>query len=445
VAKKCIEYSSVKNYFYLFKIFAKKIIPESIWKNLKFFVMLFRWTKVQCGKIISRKQYIDQLSNYKNQILKISEKVSSNYVEITSKRFKCHPNCPKTIAFYLPQFHPFPENDEWWGKGFTEWSNVTKSMPLFVGHYQPRLPIDLGFYDLRLPDVMHRQIELAKLYGIYGFCFHYYWFSGKRLMERPLFNFIEDKTMDFPFCLCWANEPWSRRWDGSEDDLLIGQELRPDDDGRFIKDLVLFFNDSRYIKIDGKPVLVIYRPHYWDKARVLVMTANFRNIANEYGFQGLYLVAALTFDYQDDPRNWGFDAGVEFPPHMCGSVPHVQGLHFVHEHFKGAVMDMSALVDAEKYMTPSDYPKFKTVFPSWDNSARKSNNAIIFHNCCPDVYKKWFKNALDYTYKMNSANERFVFVNAWNEWAEGAYLEPDRVYGYAFLQATKEALEEFSP
>jgi len=241
---------------------------------------------VQCGKIISRKQYIDQLSNYKNQILKISEKVSSNYVEITSKRFKCHPNCPKTIAFYLPQFHPFPENDEWWGKGFTEWSNVTKSMPLFVGHYQPRLPIDLGFYDLRLPDVMHRQIELAKLYGIYGFCFHYYWFSGKRLMERPLFNFIEDKTMDFPFCLCWANEPWSRRWDGSEDDLLIGQELRPDDDGRFIKDLVLFFNDSRYIKIDGKPVLVIYRPHYWDKARVLVMTANFRNIANEYGFQG---------------------------------------------------------------------------------------------------------------------------------------------------------------
>jgi methionine biosynthesis protein MetW len=429
----------------LLKPWLKRITPRPVWNLLKRSRDTLRGARWKHQQRTDAQGYLECLSDYQKQIQQISTKVSSSFVDIASRPRRSHPACPKTIAFYLPQFHPFAENDAWWGRGFTEWSNVTKAVPMFVGHYQPQLPIDLGFYDLRLPEVMYRQVELARLYGIHGFCFHYYWFSGKRLMERPLLNYLADKNLDLPFCLCWANEPWSRRWDGSEDDLLIGQNLQPEDDRQFVEDLLPFLQDVRYITIDGKPVLIVYRPHYWEKERVKSLTANFRSVAREYGLQGLYLVTALSHDFCDDPREWGFDAGVEFPPHMCGMVPRAQDIRFVNEHFNGTVHDMRALVDAEEYMTPSDYTTFKTVFPAWDNTARKLNSAFIFHHSEPQVYKKWLKNTLQYTYRNNPSNGQFVFINAWNEWAEGAHLEPDRKYGYAYLQATADALEEFVP
>lgn len=385
------------------------------------------------------------LSAYKEQILCLPTKDSPDFISFRQEPAAISSACPKTIAFYLPQFHPFPENDLWWGKGFTEWTNVTKAVPQFIGHHQPRLPVDLGFYDLRLPDVMRQQIEMAKHYGLHGFCFHYYWFSGKRLMETPLFNFLENKKLDMPFCLCWANESWSRRWDGSEDELLIEQKLRDEDDVLFMKDIQPFITDKRYITVQNKPLLIIYRPHLWTQSRVLRLLATFRKSAQEMGLPGLYIVCALTHDFQGSPEQWGFDAGIEFPPHLCGHVPHVKRPRIINPRFCGSIRDMRALVHINKYRQTSSYITLKTVFPGWDNTARKPDQAFIFHHAEPEVYKTWLKNALRYTQNHNPPHAHYVFINAWNEWAEGAHLEPDRKYGYAFLQATAEALEEFTP
>ncbi|MDR2893480.1 MAG: glycoside hydrolase family 99-like domain-containing protein [Deltaproteobacteria bacterium] len=436
-----------------FKPFIRKYLPRPLWNLLK--NTRNAWRNARFKKEHRMEPSTDQntdfqiavyaLSEYRNQVQKLPEKMSPCFVDISSKMTAPQPDAPKAIAFYLPQFHTFPENDAWWGRGFTEWTNVVKTVPLFVGHHQPQLPIDLGLYDLRVPEVMHRQVELAKQYGIYGFCFHYYWFSGKRMMEKPVFDYLADKNLDLPFCFCWANEPWSRRWDGSEDDLLIGQNLQPEDDQRFIEDMLPFLQDTRYITIDGRPALIIYRPHYWRKSRVLTLTDNFRKTAKKHGLPGLFLITALSHDFHDDPRDWGFDAGVEFPPHKCGMTPGANNLHFVCDSFSGSVHDTRFLVDAEEYMKPSVWTTFKTAFPAWDNTARKNKNALIFHHTEPPVYKKWLKNILDYTHAHNPPEQQFVFINAWNEWAEGAHLEPDKKYGYAFLQATAEALEEFTP
>ncbi len=418
------------------KPWLKRRMPRPLWNFLK--------GSRNFGRVVrrclcpSRGEKAQRL--YLKQILSIPSDTSSDFVDIATHAPHISPDCPKPVAFYLPQFHPFAENDAWWGRGFTEWTNVTKAVPQFVGHYQPHLPIDLGYYDLRVPEVMERQVELAKLYGIHGFCFHYYWFSGKRLMERPVFDFLGRKELEMPFCLCWANEPWSRRWDGSEDDLLIGQNLRLQDDAEFVDDLLPFISDPRYITVGGRPLVIIYRPHLWKQDRTLTLVENMRAQARKHGFNDLYLVTALSHDFHDDPREWGFDAGVEFPPHLCSSVPRVQGLGVMNKAFCGSVHDMRALVDAEAYMKPSAYTTFKTVFPSWDNTARKREHAYIFHHAEPAVYARWLKNTLRYTRQYNGPQEQFVFINAWNEWAEGAHLEPDRKYGYAFLQATAEAL-----
>lgn len=360
----------------------------------------------------------------------------------------------RLVAFYLPQFHPVPENDRWWGKGFTEWRNVAQAEPQFAGHQQPRLPADLGYYDLREPEVMANQVRMAKTFGIGGFCFYYYWFGGKRLLEHPLEHFLKQgKALDMPFCLCWANESWSRRWDGMENDVLIAQQHNPDDDIACIEDMARFFRDPRYIHIDGRPVVVIYRVTLLPDA--VASAQRWRTRCRELGVGEPYLVAAQSFDILQPPSLYGFDAAVEFPPHPF-FVPLMQGTlsesmaevlykrdPTLAEDFKGHLCSFPALAEHFIHRANPGYPLFRTVTPMWDNTARRGKRAFIFADSSPDTYERWLEAACTATLAEHATHSRLCFLNAWNEWAEGAYLEPDMVYGYAYLNRTARVLERF--
>lgn len=355
-------------------------------------------------------------------------------------------NDPKVVAFYLPQFHPFKENNEWWGKGFTEWSNVAKAIPQFEGHYQPRLPSDLGYYDLRIPEVMKEQIEMAKLHGVDAFCFHYYWFAGHRLMERPIEQYLENAdTLDFPFCLCWANENWSRRWDGSENDILIAQEHSEEDNKAVFYDLLRHFKDKRYLTVNGKPFIVIYRPDIIPNIQEL--TKQWRVLAEKEGLPGLHMVATNSFGFSDYAA-LGFDGLVEFPPHnvIAGGIN--SKLDFYNEDFQGTVYNYQDVVDfslnrlecqAQDEESKAYYP---TVMTAWDNSARKPGKGNVFHDASPSKFQNWLSGCYDWSKRTHPQGAQFVFVNAWNEWAEGTYLEPDKKYGYAYLNAVRSTINE---
>ena len=348
----------------------------------------------------------------------------------------------KLIAFYLPQFHPIPENDEWWGKGFTEWAQVSKAVPQFVGHYQPHLPGELGFYDLRLVDVQRRQIELARKYGIYGFCFHYYWFNGKRLLERPLDQFLKNPDLDFPFCICWANENWTRRWDGAENEMLIAQTHSPEDDLAFIKSLEKVFRDKRYIKVNDRPLLVVYRPGILPDPQGTV--ARWRDYCLQAGIGNPYLLGAQTFD-TTDPRPFGLDAAVEFPPHKLAhdTILLNSKLDIVNPQYQGWIADYASIIEAAKKEVAPDYTLYRGVCPSWDNEPRKPGRGYTFANASPDLYREWLSYACKFADQNSDPEKKIVFINAWNEWGEGAHLEPDRRFGYAYLQATADVVRRF--
>jgi lipopolysaccharide biosynthesis protein len=347
---------------------------------------------------------------------------------------------PRFIAYYLPQFHPIPENDLWWGKGFTEWTNATKAAPLFKGHYQPHLPADLGFYDLRVRETRLEQVALAKQYGIDGFCYHYYWFSGKRLLERPLDEMLADPAIDMPFCLCWANENWTRRWDAAEHEVLIAQQESPDDDHAFIKSVEPFLRDPRYIRVDGAPLLVVYRPQNLRNPRRSSQV--WREYCRQGGIGPIHLCAALThgnFDY----LQFGFDSGVEFPPHNLRIGNINAGIDF-YDPFVGNVIDFRDL--ARSYLQYRYQGRvFKTVFPSWDNTARTGSRALIVLHATPENYEWWLAKTVEQTREGQAEGDQLVFINAWNEWAEGCHLEPDRRYGRAFLEATLRVKQGISP
>ncbi|KGQ20802.1 Glycosyl transferase [Lysobacter dokdonensis DS-58] len=345
----------------------------------------------------------------------------------------------KAIAFYLPQFHPIPENDAWWGRGFTEWTNVSKAVPQFVGHDQPRLPGELGFYDLRVPEVMRRQVELARTYGVHGFCFHYYWFAGRRLLERPLDQFLAS-DIEFPFCVCWANENWTRRWDGAEHDILLGQVHNDENDEAFIRDLLPLLRDRRYIRLGERPLIVVYRPSLLPQcARTL---EHWRDVCRKEGIGEVFLAMAQ-FDV-DDPREYGFDAAIEFPPHKVarGLHPINWKLKVVNPEYAGHVVEYADVVEQACHWPEADYPLIRGVFPSWDNEARKPGRGYVFANSTPALYGRWLEDAIAHANEHPVEGDAVVFINAWNEWGEGAYLEPDRRHGYAYLQATRDALEQ---
>lgn len=345
----------------------------------------------------------------------------------------------KAIAFFLPQFHSFPENDSWWGRGFTEWTNVSKSVPQFAGHAQPKLPGELGFYDLRLTDVLRRQQELARLYGIYGFCYHHYWFAGKRLMEAPFNQVLADASMDLPFCLCWANENWTRRWDGAEHDVLIAQNHSPEDDLAFIADILPALRDPRYIRVSGAALLIVYRVTLLPDPRATAQ--RWRDYCRQQRIGEIHLVAAQTFGIQD-PREYGFDAAVEFPPHNVEPDEISSDQCMFNPVFRGRIYRYADMVKRQQGAAIPDYKLYKCAFPGWDNSARKPGRGYVFHGSSPTLFAEWLRMIASYSLRTGPAGESMIFVNAWNEWGEGAYLEPDRRHGYAYLEALGDVLTD---
>ena len=390
----------------------------------------------------NRKRGIHAFENYENMLFVASNQMDRDYVPISTDSWDEEDTLVKLIAFYLPQFHPIPENDEWWGKGFTEWTNVSKAVPQFVGHYQPHLPGELGFYDLRVPQVQHRQVELARKYGVHGFCFYYYWFNGKRLLELPLEQFANDPDIDFPFCLCWANENWTRRWDGYEDEVLIGQDHSVDGDTSFIQDIAPIFKHKNYIRIKGRPVLIVYRANILPDPKSTAK--RWKDYCKSIGLEEPYLIAAQTFFFYD-PTQIGFDAAVQFPPHSKSQVDIKKRLKIINHNFKGNVVNYAdAWPVFGDFSAQPNYKLFHTVFPGWDNEPRKPGRGYTFAFSTPEAYKEWLITSINNTIVKHEFDERIVFINAWNEWAEGAHLEPDRRFGYAYLQATLDALKSIN-
>lgn len=356
----------------------------------------------------------------------------------------------KAIAVVLPQFHPIPENDAWWGKGFTEWTNVTKAKPLFEDHYQPHLPTDLGFYDLRLAQARKEQADLAKAYGIHGFCYYHYWFNGKRLLHEPLDGMLKQQDIDMPFILCWANENWTRRWDGKDHEILIKQEYSLADDKAHIRWLCEhIFVDSRYIKVDGKPVFMVYRHNLFPDIQKTLET--WRRIAtNEYNYKGLYLMMAESFNDRTNPETLGFDASVEFSPHAVIKNKLKESPNkskWFNQLFKGRnetakldIRDFKLGVTQSMQRVLPNYKLYRSVTPAWDNTPRKGENGVVALGSSPELYGQWLKQLKD-QFEPYAKDENFIFINAMNEWAEGNYLEPCIKYGRAYLEATQKALK----
>jgi glycosyltransferase involved in cell wall biosynthesis len=347
----------------------------------------------------------------------------------------------KALAYYLPQFHPIEENDLWWGKGFTEWRNVVRGVSRFNGHYQPHLPSYLGYYDLRVKEVMSDQIELAKAAGLHGFCFYHYWFNGKRILEKPVNMFLDNRDLEFPFCIMWANENWTRTWDGLENDVLMSQDYREEDDIAFIKDLGRHFADDRYIRINGRPLFFIYRPGIIPNTNKTIK--RWRLLCQEYlNEEPLFFMAQAFGD--NEPTKLGLDGAIEFPPHKIAvGLPDSSRLAGdVDANFEGHYPSYDSLVESSLNSEVSkDFPLIRGVTPSWDNEARKPNKGMGFTNSTPQKYEEWLRKVNSYALSNPIADgESFVVINAWNEWAEGAHLEPDIYWGASYLNATRRAM-----
>ena len=340
----------------------------------------------------------------------------------------------KLIAFYLPQYHRIPENDQWWGEGFTEWTNVRKAESNLVGSIHPRVPAELDYYDLNDFSVMQRQVELAQANGLNGFCFYYYWFAGKRLLEKPLDNWLTTGAPEFPFCICWANENWTRRWDGGENDILMAQVYSQDNDELFIRNVLPILKDRRYIRINGAPLLLVYRADLLPDP--MQTSKTWRRICRQEGESTIHLAAVQSFGIKD-PRPFGFDAAVEFPPHTNRYLLDPAQVPGVRPGFSGFLEDYLAVMADLMGKSNVDYICYRGIMPSWDNTARRNNRAHVLINDSPKAYSQWLRYLVRQALKRADKQEPLIFINAWNEWAEGTYLEPDSHNGNALLESTR--------
>ncbi|MGA7782831.1 MAG: glycoside hydrolase family 99-like domain-containing protein, partial [Paraburkholderia sp.] len=354
------------------------------------------------------------------------------------------PSALQTIAYYLPQYHPTEENDKWWGQGFTEWTNVTRAKPLFRHHRQPRLPADLGFYDLRLPEVRERQVALARQYGVSAFCYYYYWFDGQRVLHRPLDEVLASGKPDFPFMICWANEPWSRNWDGGNREVLMPQTYGAGWVEKFATDIAPVLRDPRYFRFHGKPILLIYRfLHIPDRLAAVRML---RGKLRKLGVGDVYLCINRTFIeegaiYPDNPGDLGVDHYVDFPPHRVPSIKISDHVNDLAPNFEGHLFDYETVVQvmgALRAENPAN--THPAVMAGWDNTARRLLRANAFHGATPAKLRRWLRQLVVHQQKAPSRAGELVFINAWNEWAEGSYLEPDCDFGRGWLEAVASAL-----
>jgi lipopolysaccharide biosynthesis protein len=352
--------------------------------------------------------------------------------EPTTRSDDATPVAPRAraLALYLPQYYPTPENDAWWGPGFTEWTNVVRARPLFDGHYQPRLPSTLGFYDLRVPEVREQQAALARTHGIEGFCYWHYWFRGHRLLDRPFQEVLDSGAPDFPFCLGWANQSWSRRWHGSgaPDELLVEQTYSRDDDVAHARYLVNAFADPRYVRVADRPLFMIYAP--FDLPEPQRTTETIREAAIRAGLSEPYLVGLNLLKPDADTRPLGFDATVNYQPIFTG-VPGAWDKGLKIYDYTIAVRSM---LDQRR-----DYPYHPALIVSWDNTPRRGGDGIVLINSDPDTFRRQLQMVVD-SIDHQEPGSRLLFLNAWNEWAEGNHLEPDQRYGLGWLRAVRSVL-----
>jgi len=404
-------------------------------------VRLYRWAKKSLRGLRARVSaarsgaanagaYSEHIKHFGNPGQQFEDAHAPNGAPTGNKR-------AKAIAFYLPQFHRFAENDEWWGEGFSEWRNVARGAPRFEGHYQPRIPRDLGFYDLSHEQTIRDQAQLAKANGVDAFCFYYYRFNEKRLMEKPLDLFLQS-DIDHEFCIMWANENWTRTWDGTND-VLIQQNYLEDDEDAFIKDTARYMADERYICLNGKPVFILYRPGLLPDMKATLIRWR-KKWTTVLGVEPVVMMVQAFGE--EDPRQFGFDAAVEFPPHkICDAMPLANNQFTIFDpNFSGKIRRYQDVVNAALEAPKPNFPLVRGVTPSWDNDARRQGAGSVLHGSTPALYEQWLNGAIEFAERHPVENESLVFINAWNEWAEGAYLEPDVHFGHAYLNATRRAV-----
>ena len=376
----------------------------------------------------------------------------------------------RVIAYYLPQYHPIPENDKFWGKGFTEWTNVAKAKPLFRGHYQPQVPADLGFYDLRLPEVREAQAQMAKDCGVEGFCYWHYWFgNGKKVLDKPFNEVLKSGSPDFPFCLGWANHSWTTKtWEKGKSfssDSMIFEQLYPGDEDyiNHFYDVLPAFKDKRYITVNEKPLFVIFQPNDIPDSKHFIELWN--KLAIENGLKGIYFVGRcdalpnmsydnmknidkLTKPRYDKILSMGYD-GVNSVTLKYAEFKSTGFLHkaihsLFRKYFEGIVLDKYKYSDIMKnFVTPEDYQEniYPQLIPRRDRSPRAGRKAVIYYNSTPEAFKVAAENAVKCV-EGRREEQRLIFLNAWNEWGEGAYMEPDLAFGHGYMQALKEVLSE---
>lgn len=341
---------------------------------------------------------------------------------------------PKLVALYLPQFHPIPENDAWWGRGFTEWTNVAQARPLFDGHYQPHIPADLGFYDLRVAQTRQAQADLARQYGIGAFCYYHYWFAGRRLLERPFNEVLASGEPDFPFCLCWANQTWTGIWHGAPDRVLIEQTYPGREDViRHFHALLSAFHDKRYLRHRGKPLFVIFQPLELPDSRRFVEL--WQRLAVDHGLAGIHF-AGVTWDWNWNHRAAGFDAALPLKhlPLLTRRQKPSPGRPTIYQY-----RDVKPCAIPSAVTGRTHYP---CVLPNWDNTPRCGADGLVLHDSTPELFRSEVRRAFDWS-RRRPAEERIVFIKAWNEWAEGNHLEPDLRHGHGYLEVIRQELEAF--